>query len=79
MPVPQRVAACCGRARHKAAEPGPEQWRTFLAVARQWRDAVNKHGGDATLVHLPELGIRGNTHFPMSDLNSIQIADLRSG
>jgi len=60
------------------AEPGPEQWRGFLAVAKQWRDAVNKHGGDVTLVHLPELGIRGNTHFPMSDLNNVQIADLLS-
>ena len=50
----------------------------FLAMARQWRDVVNKHGGDVTLVHLPELGIRGNTHFPMSDLNNVQIADLLS-
>jgi hypothetical protein len=39
---------------------------------------VNKHGGDVTLVDLPELGIRGNTHFPMSDLNNVQIADLLS-
>ena len=61
-----------------AAEPGPEQWRGFLGVARQWRDVVNKHGGDVTLVHLPEVGIRGNTHFPMSDLNNVQIADLLS-
>jgi hypothetical protein len=60
------------------SEPGPEQWRGFLAVARQWRDAVNKHGGDVTLVHLPDLGIRGNTHSPMSDLNNVQIADLLS-
>ena len=30
-----------------AAEPGPEQWRAFLGVARQWRDAVNKHGGES--------------------------------
>jgi hypothetical protein len=60
------------------AEPGPEQWRVFLGVARQWRDVVNKHGGDVTLVHLPDLGIRGNTHFPMSDLNNVQIADLLS-
>jgi hypothetical protein len=39
---------------------------------------VNKHGGDITLVELPALGIRGNTHFPMSDLNNVQIADLLS-
>ena len=39
---------------------------------------MNRHGGDVTVVHLPELGIRGNTHFPMSDLNNLQIADLLS-
>jgi hypothetical protein len=61
-----------------AKEPGPEQWRRFLGVARLWRDAVNKRGGDVTLVHLPEKGIRGNTHFMMSDLNNVQIADLLS-
>jgi hypothetical protein len=47
-------------------------------MARLWRDVVNKHGGDVTLVHLPEIGIRGNTHFPFSDLNNIEIADLVS-
>ena len=26
--------------------------------------------------HLPEIGIRGNTHFPFSDLNNLEIADL---
>jgi hypothetical protein len=60
------------------AEPGPEQWRVFLGVAKQWREVVNKHCGDVTLVHLPELGVRRNTHFPMSDLNNVQIADLLS-
>jgi len=39
---------------------------------------VNKHGGDVTLVHLPEIGITGDTHFPMSDLNNVQIANLVS-
>ena len=55
--------------------PGQEQWRVFLSVARQFRDVVNKYGGDVTLVHLPEIGIKGNTHFPMSDLNNLEIAD----
>jgi len=50
----------------------------FLSVARLWRDAVNRRGGDVTLVHLPEVGIRSNTHFAMSDLNNVQIADLLS-
>jgi hypothetical protein len=29
-------------------------------------------------VQLPEIGIRGNTHFPFSDLNNLEIADLMS-
>jgi hypothetical protein len=57
------------------ANPGQDGWRVRLAMARLWRDAVNRRGGDVTVVHLPEIGIRGNTHFPFSDLNNIQIAD----
>ena len=60
------------------ANPGQDLWRVRLQMARLWRDAVNRRGGDVTVVHLPELGIRGNTHFPFSDLNNVQIADLMS-
>jgi len=31
-----------------------------------------------TLIHLPDIGIRGNSHFLFSDLNNVQIADLVS-
>ncbi len=58
--------------------PGQDGWRVRLAMAQLWRDAVNRHGGDVTLVHLPEVGMRGNTHFPFSDLNNLQVADLLS-
>jgi hypothetical protein len=58
--------------------PGQDNWRVRLAMARLWRDAINRRGGDVTLVHLPEIGICGNTHFPFSDLNNLQIADLLS-
>ncbi len=58
------------------ARPGVDGWRARMAMARLWRDAVNRHGGDVTVVHLPEVGIRGNTHFPFSDLNNLEIADL---
>jgi len=44
-----------------STNPGQDQWRANLAFARKW--------------HLPEAGIRGNTHFPMSDLNNVTIAD----
>lgn len=58
--------------------PGQDGWRVRLEMARLWRDTVNRHGGDVTVVHLPEIGIKGNTHFPFSDLNNIEIADLMS-
>jgi hypothetical protein len=37
-------------------------------------DVVNRHGGDVTIVHLPKIGIKGNTHFIMSDLNNQEFA-----
>ena len=58
--------------------PGQDGWRVRLEMARKWRDAVNRHGGDVTVVHLPEVGVRGNTHFPFSDLNNVRVADLMS-
>lgn len=60
------------------ANPGQDNWRVRLQMASLWRDAVNRAGGNVKLVHLPEIGIRGNTHFPFSDLNSMQIAELLS-
>ena len=58
--------------------PGADGWRARMEMARLWRDAINKHGGDVTVVHLPEVGLKGNTHFPFSDLNNMEVADLMS-
>jgi hypothetical protein len=58
--------------------PGQDGWRVRLEMAKLWRDTVNQYGGDVTLLHLPETGIYGNTHFPFSDLNNLAIADLMS-
>ena len=55
-----------------------DHWRSGLEMARIWAATINKHGGDATVVHLPEIGIYGNTHFPFSDLNNVDIANLLS-
>lgn len=65
-------------AQQAVPQKGPDHWRVRLAMARVWAEAVNRHGGDANVVHLPERGIHGNTHFPFSDLNNLQIADLLS-
>ena len=61
-----------------STNPGQDQWRVFLETAKMWRDVVNRHGGDVTVVHLPEVGIYGNTHFAFSDLNNIEVADQMS-
>lgn len=52
-----------------------DNWRVRLIMARQWAEAVNRHGGNAVVVHLPEIGIKGNTHFLFADLNNVEIAD----
>jgi hypothetical protein len=56
--------------------PSQDQWRTRLAMAKLWAEAVNRRGGDVTVVHLPQIGVRGNTHFPFSDSNNVEIAEL---
>ena len=65
-----------------ADQPSPyprvENWRIRMIFGRQMAKLINDNGGDATIVHLPELGIYGNTHFSYADLNNIQIADLLS-
>lgn len=55
--------------------PGKEQWRAALAMAKKWAETVNNYRGDVTVVPLPEIGLAGNTHFPMSDLNNQKVAD----
>lgn len=52
-----------------------ELWRLASTRAKQFVDIVNKYGGDATFVSLPDIGIKGNTHAPFADLNNEQIAD----
>lgn len=53
-----------------------DTWRIRLNMARKWAETVNRHGGDAQVIYLPDIGIYGNTHFIMSDLNNKQIANL---
>ncbi len=56
--------------------PDDENWRVRLQMARKFVDTINRHGGKATLVELPKMGIHGNTHFLMQDLNNKQLAEL---
>lgn len=60
----------------KSNIPELDIWRIRLRLAKLWAATVNRHGGDVTVIHLPEIGIYGNTHFPMSDLNNTKIAEI---
>lgn len=57
---------------------GVDQWRVRKAMAKLWAQAVNRRGGDVQVVALPDIGLRGNTHFPFSDLNNVEVADQLS-
>ena len=46
--------------------------------SRLFAEAINRHGGNATNVILPDIGIFGGTHFLMLDTNNVQIANLLS-
>jgi hypothetical protein len=58
--------------------PSLEFRRQRLVISQLFAAAVNRHGGDAEVLVLPEIGVTGNTHFPMLDLNSQRIANLLS-
>ena len=51
-----------------------------VQVVREDSHRLGEPGaGDVTLVELPTVGIRGNTHFPMSDLNNAEVANHMAG
>lgn len=51
-------------------------WRLSKERAREFVEVINKNGGDAKLVVLPDIGIRGNTHAAFADLNNLEIAKI---
>ncbi len=54
---------------------GEDQWSIRLSLTKQWEEVVNKHGGKVEVIELPKVGIKGNTHFPMSDTNNVQVEE----
>ena len=59
-------------------DPGLDNWRVRLQMAKLWAETAKKYGGNVTLVELPKAGIKGNTHFPFADLNNQDVARLMS-
>ena len=51
-------------------------WKTYFDGWRQFVDRLNKAGGKAQIIYLPNLGIDGNSHMLMQDENNREIADI---
>lgn len=55
------------------------RWAPRLENCRAFVAAANQAGGQAEMIVLPEVGIKGNSHMLMQDDNSLDIADLLLG
>jgi hypothetical protein len=55
---------------------GPANWQQSFETCNTFVAQLKKAGGDAQMMHLPALGIKGNSHMLMQDRNSDQLADL---
>ena len=57
----------------KSDIPVQDHWRVVREHAYRFVDCVNRHGGDATVVYLPDEGIRGNSHFMFQERNNREV------
>ena len=55
---------------------GHDRWAIFRGIVDTYGQRVSEAGGSWTDWHLPQMGIPGNSHFPMMDRNSDRIAAL---
>jgi hypothetical protein len=49
-----------------------------LAQSKLFAETINKYGGKAQVLMLPDAGLKGNTHIPFADMNNVAVADLLS-
>ena len=54
----------------------PGIWGSAFDSCQKFVDQMRAAGGDAEMMHLPKLGLKGNSHMLMQDRNNLQIADL---
>jgi pimeloyl-ACP methyl ester carboxylesterase len=52
--------------------------RAQVVTAPLFVEALNRRGGKASVLMLPDVGLLGNSHFMFSDLNNVQVADQLS-
>jgi pimeloyl-ACP methyl ester carboxylesterase len=54
-------------------------WPNNLDTCERFVQQVKDAGGNAQLMELPKMGIKGNSHMLMQDKNNLQLADLILG
>jgi hypothetical protein len=55
---------------------GPADWQQFYEGCQKFVKQVKDAGGDAEMMYLPAMGIKGNSHMLMQDRNNQALADL---
>jgi len=55
-----------------------DRFSDAVVQSRLFAELVNKYGGNAEVLMLPDAGLVGNTHIPFADLNNVEVADLLS-
>jgi len=55
---------------------GPANWNASYEGCLKFVEQVKGAGGDAEMMYLPKLGIKGNSHMLMQDRNNLSLADL---
>jgi len=56
--------------------PAAAMWQRMAETADTFTAAYEKEGLTSTVVHLPKLGIKGNSHFMFEEANRDEIAEL---
>ena len=51
-------------------------WQGVMNQCRDFAEHYNADGGDATVIYLPDMGIRGNSHFMFQEMNNAEVADV---
>jgi hypothetical protein len=55
---------------------GPANWSLSYEGCQRFVQQLKSAGGDAEMMYLPGMGIKGNSHMLMQDRNNLDLADL---
>ncbi len=61
---------------HLSDVGGVATWPASFESCNKFVQQLKDKGGDAEMMSLPKLGIKGNSHMLMQDRNNLQLADL---